>query len=57
VKILENNNEAFAIIHVVTIDNRIIRNTEYFTFSNGKIKAIEVFFGGSGKGFPTNSKP
>ena len=57
VKILANNDEAFAIIHVVTIDNRIIRNTEYFTFSDGKIKAIEVFFGGSGQGFPTNSKP
>ena len=57
VKIMGNNNEAFAIIHVATNDNRIIRNTEYFTFSNGKIKAIEVFFGGSGQGFPTNSKP
>jgi hypothetical protein len=57
VKIMGNNNEAFAIIHVVTSDNRIIRNTEYFTFSDGKIKTIEVFFGGSGQGFPTNTKP
>ena len=56
VKVMGNNNEAFAIIHVVTTDKRIIRNTEYFTFSDGKIKAIEVFFGGSGQGFPTNSK-
>ena len=43
-------------MHVVTNDNRIIRNTEYFTFSNEKIKTIEVFFGGSGQGFPTNTK-
>src|SRR6187401_618264 len=57
VKIIGDNDEAFAIMHVVTGDNRIIRNTEYVTFSNGKIKAIEVFFGGSGQGFPTNTKP
>ena len=56
VKIVGDNNGAFAIIHVVTDDNRIIRNVEYFTFSDGKIKSIEVFFGGSGEGFPTNSK-
>ena len=56
-KIIGTNNEAFAIIHVVTNDNRIIRNVEYFTFANGKIKSIEVFFGGSGQGFPTNARP
>ena len=56
-KIVGDDNEAFAIIHVVTNDNRIIRNVEYFMFSDGKIKSIEVFFGGSGQGFPTNSKP
>ena len=56
-KIIGDNNEAFAIIHVVTNDNRIIRNVEYFKFSNGKIKSIEVFFGGSGQGFPTNTRP
>ena len=55
VRIMGNSNEAFAIIHVVTNDDRIIRNTEYFIFNNGKIKAIEVFFGGPG--FPTNAKP
>lgn len=56
-KIIGDDNEAFAVIHVVTNDNRIIRNVEYFTFSNGKIKSIEVFFGGSGQGFPTNTRP
>jgi len=57
VKIVGSNDEVFAIIHVVTNDSRIIRNIEYFTFSNEKIKTIEVFFGGSGHGFPTNTKP
>lgn len=56
IKIIGNENEAFAIVHVVTTDNKTIRNTEYFTFINGKIKSIEVFFGGSGHGFPTNAK-
>ncbi|MBA4055360.1 MAG: hypothetical protein C0490_11660, partial [Marivirga sp.] len=56
IKIIGNKNEAFAIIQVITRDNRIIRNTEYFNFSNGKIKSIEVFFGGTGQGFPTNAK-
>jgi hypothetical protein len=57
VKIIGDDNEAFAIIHVVTNDNRIIRNVEYFTFSDAKIKSIDVFFGGCGQGFPSNSKP
>jgi hypothetical protein len=56
ISIMEKGNEAFAIIHVVTKDKKIIRNTEYFSFSNGKIKSIEVFFGGTGQGFPTNQK-
>ena len=56
-KIIGDDNEAFAVIHVVTNDKRIIRNVEYFKFSNGKIKSIEVFFGGSGQGFPTNRRP
>lgn len=54
--IIGDGNSAFAIVHVVTQDNRVLRNTEYFTFQDGKIKSIEVFFGGSGLGFPTNQK-
>jgi len=56
IKIIGDDNEAFAIVHVVTSDNTVIRNTEYFKFVNGKIKSIEVFFGGTGQGFPTNVK-
>jgi hypothetical protein len=43
-------------VHAITPDNNVIRNVGYFTFSDGTIKAIEVLFGGSGKGFPTNVK-
>jgi len=56
VKIIGNDKEAFAIMHVITAEGAVIRNVEYFNFSNGKIKSIEVFFGGSGQGFPTNKK-
>jgi hypothetical protein len=52
-RIVSNGNEAFAIVHVITKNNNVIRNVEYFKFENGKIKTIEVFFGGSGQGFPT----
>lgn len=48
--------ETFVIVHVITNDNRVIRNVEYFNFVNGKIKSIEVFFGGAGQGFPTNER-
>jgi len=55
-KIIANGNSAFAIYNITTTDNKVIRNTEYYTFSNGKIKSIECFFGGSGAGYPTNAK-
>lgn len=43
---------------LLTKENASFRNTEYFTFNNGKIESIEVFFGaGEGaEGFPTNKK-
>jgi hypothetical protein len=55
-KITGNDHEAFAIVHVITKENKVIRNVEYFNFVDGKIKSIEVFFGGNGQGFPTNDK-
>jgi len=54
--IVGNDRQAFAIVHVITKENKTIRNVEYFNFENGKIKSIEVFFGGNGQGFPTNEK-
>jgi hypothetical protein len=55
-KVAESGNQAFAIVHVLTTDNRVLRNVEFFTFEGQKIKSIEVFFGGNGLGFPTNKK-
>lgn len=56
IKITGDENEAFVLVHVLTKANKVIRNIEYFNFANGKIKSIEVFFGGTGQGFPTNEK-
>jgi hypothetical protein len=55
-KIIVDGNSAFATYNITTTDNKVIRNTEYYTFSNGKIKSIECFFGGTGAGYPTNAK-
>ncbi|HTF20128.1 MAG TPA: nuclear transport factor 2 family protein [Chryseolinea sp.] len=57
IRIMTFRNEALAIMHVITTEGKVIRNTEYFLFDEqGKIKSIEVFFGGTGKGFPTNAQ-
>ncbi len=55
-RISGDDQAAFAIVQIITRDNRILRNVECFTFRDGKIASIEVFFGGDGLGFPTNKK-
>jgi ketosteroid isomerase-like protein len=55
-KIIGDDQEALAIVHVVTKEGKIVRNIEFFTFRDGKVKSIEVFFGGTGGGFPTNAR-
>ncbi|HLK29443.1 MAG TPA: nuclear transport factor 2 family protein [Puia sp.] len=54
-KIIVQGDCAFAIYNITTTDNKIVRNTEYYTFSNGKIKSIECFFG-PGVGYPGSTK-
>ena len=56
VAIVQEGDRAFALYNLTTTDNKVIRNAEYYTFRNGKISSIECFFGGSGKGYPTNAK-
>jgi hypothetical protein len=56
ISIVQQGDHAFALYTGTTTDNKTIRNAEYYTFSNGKIKTIECFFGGSGAGYPTNAK-
>ncbi len=54
-KIMVQGNSAFAIYNITTTDNKIVRNIDYYTFNNGKIKSIECFFG-PGIGYPGNTK-
>ena len=54
-KIIVQGNSAFAIYNITTTDNKTVRNTEYYTFKNGKIKTIECFFG-QGPGYPGSTK-
>lgn len=56
VNVQGNDHEALAIIQLTTTDKKTVRNVEYYVFSKGKIKSIEVFFGGNGGGFPTNAR-
>ena len=53
-KIVTDGNTAFAIYNITTTDNKLVHNVEYYTFSDGKIKSIECFFG-AGLGYPGNS--
>jgi hypothetical protein len=53
-KIMVDGNTAFAMYNIYTTDNKIAHNVEYYTFSNGKIKSIETFFG-TGVNYPGNS--
>lgn len=54
-KIMVQGDCAFAIYNIKTTDDKIIRNTEYYTFDKGKIKSIECFFG-PGVGYPGSTK-
>jgi len=56
IAIVQDGDHAFALYNITTTDEKIIRNAEYYTFSDGKIKSIECFFGGSGAGYPSNAK-
>lgn len=55
IKVIGNENEAFVMYECDTKNNKTFRNTEYFTFTNGKITGIEVFFGLE-QGYPSNKK-
>jgi len=56
ISIVQEGDQAFVLYNLTTTDNKVIRNAEYYTFSNGKIRSIECFFGGSGAGYPTNAR-
>ena len=54
VKLIANGDEAFVTYNGSTTDGKMFRNTEYFTFKDGKIKSNECFFG-PGVNYPNNS--
>ena len=56
VKMVESgNDDLFLIVEIITTDNKIVRNIDFFHFSAGKIKSIEVFFGAGSK-YPGNAE-
>jgi hypothetical protein len=54
-KIVVDGNTAFSMYDITTTDNKLVHNVEYYTFSNGKIKSIECFFG-AGVNYPGSGK-
>ena len=53
IKMTESGNDLTLLVEIITAENKVVRNVDIFTFSSGKIKSIEVFFG-SGSKYPGN---
>jgi hypothetical protein len=47
--------DLIVVVEIHTTDNKLVRNVDLYTFSGGKIKTIEVFFG-PGESYPGNKK-
>lgn len=48
-------NYLFLLVEIFTTDGNVVRNVDFFNFTDsGKIKSIEVFFGAGSK-YPGNS--
>lgn len=54
INMVEKGNVLFLLVEITTTDNKTVRNVDYFNFSGGKIKSIEVFFG-PGVKYPGNT--
>ena len=56
IKMFEKGDELVLLVQITTTDNKLVRNIDVYDFTKqGKIKAVEVFFG-AGIGFPGNTK-
>ena len=56
IKTLEKGDDLMLLVEIITTDNKVIHNVDFFSFNNaGKIKSIEVFFG-AGLKYPGNKK-
>jgi ketosteroid isomerase-like protein len=54
VKLIVKGDDAFVTYNGWTTDGKMFRNTEYFTFKDGKIMSNECFFG-PGVNYPDNT--
>jgi hypothetical protein len=45
IKMTEKGNDLFLLVEINTTDDKVVRNVDVFSFLNGKISSIEVFFG------------
>jgi hypothetical protein len=53
---VENGDDLILLVQLITVDDKVVRNVDVFSFSStGKIKSIEVFFGAGSK-FPGNKE-
>lgn len=55
IKMTESGDNLFLLVEIKTTDNKVVRNIDFFSFSAGKIRSIETFFG-LGQSFPGNKK-
>jgi hypothetical protein len=55
VKMVPSGDDLIVLVEISTTDNKLVRNMDRYTFSGGKIKSVEVFFG-PGESFPGNHK-
>jgi hypothetical protein len=54
IKIAEKDDYLMLLVEINTVDDKIVRNVDVYTFNSaGKIKSIEVFFG-AGTKYPGN---
>jgi len=56
IKMVENGDDLMLLVQIITVDDKVVRNVDVFSFSStGKIKSIEVFFGAGSK-YPGNKE-
>ena len=56
IKMVENGDDLMLLVQIITVDDKVVRNVDVFSFtSTGKIKSIEVFFGAGSK-YPGNKE-
>ena len=56
IKMAENGDDLMLLVQITTVDDKVVRNVDIYSFNGtGKIKSIEVFFG-AGTKYPGNKE-